>query len=151
MLVSKKGAKSLDDWRLVVDYRKLNSMTKPMIFPAPDREAAIQSMHGVTRISCMDIQKAFHQIPMSERSKQYTAFSTHLMVCEFDVMPMGITNGPAMQQALMNYIFGDLAEKGVNVYIDDLIIYTKKLSPDSSEGDDDMAHAELIADVLARL
>jgi hypothetical protein len=124
-IVGKKGAKSLDDWRLVVDYKKLNKISKKLIFPHPDREAAIQSMHGMRFVTVIDISKAFHQIALTYDSIAKTAFCTPSGVWGNKRMPMGITNGPAVQQMLMNKVFSDLAGFGVEVYIDDILIYTK--------------------------
>ncbi|KAK3510624.1 hypothetical protein QTP70_011878 [Hemibagrus guttatus] len=42
-------------------------------------------------------------------------------------MPFGLTNSPAVFQALINGVFQDLLGKGVIAYIDDILIYSKSL------------------------
>jgi hypothetical protein len=149
-IVGKKGAKSLDDWRLVVDYKKLNKISKKLIFPHPDREAAIQSMHGMRFVTIIDISKAFHQIALTRNSVATTALITPSGIYGNLRMPMGITNGPAVQQMLMNKIFADLVGHGVAVYIDDIIIYTKR-SPAGTDESDARLHADKAIEVVRRL
>jgi hypothetical protein len=38
-------------------------------------------------------------------------------------MPFGLTNAPATFQDIMNYILQDLLDRGVVVYIDNILIY----------------------------
>lgn len=46
---------------------------------------------------------------------------------EFLVMPFGLMNAPATFQALTNYIFRDLLDAGLLVYMDDILIYAKTI------------------------
>ena len=60
------------------------------------------------------------------------------------VMFFGLTNSPATFQKMMNKIFYDLIAKGhVKVYLDDILIHTKK--------EDKTLHCELVEEVLKRL
>jgi len=125
-LVSKKDAKSIDDWRMVIDYGELNKITKLFPFPSPDSDYIMSSMAGAKYFSGMDIHSAFHQIPCSDEATiEKTAFVTPDGLYEWLSMPMGVSNGPAYQQALMHKIFGDLIGQGVHVFIDDIIVYAK--------------------------
>jgi 2C-methyl-D-erythritol 2,4-cyclodiphosphate synthase len=56
-------------------------------------------------------------------------------------MPFGLTNSPATFQDMMNHILKDLLDKGVVVYIDDILIYAKNKEK----------HDELVKEVLERL
>src|SRR6266404_4291538 len=125
-LVSKKDAQTIDDWRLVIDYREVNDLSKLFPFPSPDSDYIMSSMAGAKYFSGMDIHSAFHQIPCSDEATiEKTAFVTPDGLYEWLVMPMGVSNGPAYQQALMHRIFGDMIGQGVHVFIDDIIIYAK--------------------------
>jgi hypothetical protein len=56
-------------------------------------------------------------------------------------MPFGLTNAPASFQDMMNHILKDLLDKGVVVYIDDILIYAKNTEQ----------HDKLVEEVLERL
>src|SRR6266481_5418620 len=141
-LVSKKDAKTLDEWRMVVDYGPLNLVAKKYPFPSPDTDRIISNMSGAKYFSCMDINKAFHQIPCADESTiEKTAFVTPDGLYEWTVMPMGVANGPAVQQSLMHKVFGDLIGYGMDVFIDDIIVYSKN----------DLDHNNMIKTILQRL
>ena len=57
----------------------------------------------------MDLKSGFWQVQMSEKSRQYTAFTVgSLGVYEFLRMPYGLCNAPAMFQRLMQNCLGEL-------------------------------------------
>src|SRR6266481_4563854 len=104
--LSKKYAATIDEWRMVIDYGPLNEVSKKFPFPAPDTDRIIANMSGALYFSCMDINKAFHQIPCAnEDTIEKTAFVIPDGLFEWLVMPMGVSNGPAVQQALMHRVF----------------------------------------------
>src|SRR5436305_8233629 len=40
-------------------------------------------------------------------------------------MPWGLTNAPAVFQQFMNYVLGELIDRGVIIYIDNILIYSE--------------------------
>lgn len=56
-------------------------------------------------------------------------------------MPFGLCNAPATFQRLMNHMFRDLLDKGIVLYLDDILVYTK--GPQN--------HTEIVKEVLLRL
>ena len=66
---------------------------------------------------------------MEECSQEKTAFITHQGLYEFNVMPFGVMNAPAVFQRLMQRILMSLkaSEEFVSVYLDDIIIFSKTL------------------------
>ena len=73
----------------------------------------------------MDLKSGFWQVRMSEKSRQYTAFTVgSLGVYEFLRMPYGLCNAPAMFQRLMQNCLGELNLTYALVYLDDMIVYS---------------------------
>ena len=107
-------------WRLVLDYRYLNSQTKDDPFPLPLIEDLItrQSMNRLWSI--FDLEDGFHQMHLHPESQEYTAFITPKGVYQWTVLPMGVKNGPAMFQRMISWILRDLPQ--VLVYIDDILV-----------------------------
>ena len=54
-----------------------------------------------------------------------TAFTCRYGTFEFLVMPFGLCNAPSTFQRVMNRVFFDLLDKGVLIYLDDILVYSK--------------------------
>ena len=88
-------------WRLVVDYRYLNSQTKDYPFPLPLIEDLISKQAMNKLWSIFDLQDGFHQMHLQPDSRDCTAFVPSRGVFHWTVLPMGVKNGPAMFQAMI--------------------------------------------------
>lgn len=54
-----------------------------------------------------------------------TAFTTRYGYYEWLVMSFGLTNAPTTFQTLMNQVFGDMIGKGLVVYLDDILVFSR--------------------------
>ena len=72
--------------------------------------------------SAFDLSSGFHQIPMAEESKKYTAFSTLKGHFEFNGMPFGLKNAPAILQRMMDGVLRGLVGKICFVYLEDIVV-----------------------------
>ena len=63
-------------WRMVVDYRHLNSQTKDDPFPLPLIENLIMRQLPNRSWSIFDMQDGSHHMHLDVASRQYTAFQT---------------------------------------------------------------------------
>jgi hypothetical protein len=124
LLVKKKKG----DWRLCVDYRKLNAYTIKNKYPLPIIEELFEELHGAQWFTTLDLKSGFHQILVQPEDQYKTAFQTHHGHFEYKVMPYGLTGAPATFQAIMNYILAPLLRKCVVVFVDDILIYNKNYS-----------------------
>ena len=112
--------------RFCIDFRKLNARTKKDAFPLPCMQETMESMVGAQFFSSMDLKSRFWQVRMSEKSRQYTAFTVgSLGMYEFLWMPYGLCNAPVMFQRLMQNCLGELNLTYALVYLDDVIVYSK--------------------------
>ena len=80
-----------------IDFWRLNSRTKKDSFPLPCMQETMESMVGARFFSSMDLKSGFWQVQMSEKSRQYTAFTVgSLGMYEFLWMPYGLCTAPTM-------------------------------------------------------
>lgn len=117
LLVKKKNG----DWRMVIDYRRLNAQTKKMNFPLPLIDDLLDTVAGKEWYSSLDLAWAYFQIPMAPGASKKAAFVTPDGHFEPKVMMMGLMNAPAAFQSLMNLVKARSGTEAVCPYLDDLI------------------------------
>ena len=110
--------------RMVIDYRNLNEKTKNYPYPQPDRMICLKKIEGFNWFSKFDCKSGFHQLKLTDESKELTAFSTPFGFYQFTVLPFGYKNAPRRFQAFMDSIFKDYRDF-ILVYIDDILIFSK--------------------------
>jgi hypothetical protein len=77
-------------------------------------------------LSFLDAYSGFHQIQMSRQDRKHTAFVTMDGIYCYVVMPYGLKNAlPTFVRAMIK-TFGDLIRDMVEVYVDDIMVKTKK-------------------------
>jgi hypothetical protein len=81
------------DYRLVVDYRKVNSKIKFDCYPLPTIDEAFEEFAGAKVFSVSDLNSAYFQIPLSVRSRRVTAFCTPFGLFESVSFPWGFPLG----------------------------------------------------------
>lgn len=116
-----------NDFRLVVDYKKLNHECEIENFPLPLIDDIINSLSGSKFFTTMDLKGAFHQIFVDEASRNYTAFTPNNFQYRWVRLPFGLASGPLSWQRTVNTIFCPYINKGIHVYLDDIIIYAKTM------------------------
>lgn len=138
LLVRKKTG----DYRFVVDFRKLNSVTKRDAYPLPFVAAILDKLKDAKYLSSLDLKSAYWQVPLSEKSKELTAFTIPGRgLFQFRRMPMGLHNSAATWQRLMDRVIGADLDPHVFVYLDDIVIVT----PDFD------SHVRVLEEVFNRL
>ncbi|KAK3271934.1 hypothetical protein CYMTET_19741 [Cymbomonas tetramitiformis] len=112
--------------RLVIDFRRLNSLTVRNRFPLPDIQQMFDDMQGATVFSSADVRHGFWQMPMAEQDIEKTAFVSHYGSYEWLVLPMGLTNSPSTYQSMMTQAFRH--PTFVRVFIDDVICFSSSVT-----------------------
>ncbi|CAF4645831.1 unnamed protein product, partial [Rotaria sp. Silwood2] len=110
--------------RFLVDYRKLNSVTKKDCFPQPTTEELLHRLGGHRFYTKLDLKSGYFQLPIHETDKEKTAFITQDGLWEFNVLPQGIMNGPPTFQRTMHNLLGYGRWNYVMVYLDDILIFS---------------------------
>ncbi|CAK1548125.1 unnamed protein product [Leptosia nina] len=117
LLVKKKDGSD----RMCVDYRELNSNTRPDSYPLPLINDQIDKLHGAHYFSSLDMASGFHQIKIHEDSIERTAFVTPTGQYEFLTMPFGLKNAPQVFQRAISTALKPLNDDRVLVYMDDVL------------------------------
>lgn len=128
-------------WRIIMDYRILNSRTKVPQEPIPRKEDIINSMHNSKWYSCMDLLSGYYQQLIHADDRAYTAFSTPSGHYEYIVMAQGLSGAPASFNRWVQTIFNDL-NTFCKAYFDDIYCFTKSM--------DINVHLEALDKVLKR-
>ena len=112
------------NWRMVVDYKKLNSITIKDSHPLPKMEQAIQTLGGGFKFfSKLDMKSGFWQIPIEEEDRHKTAFITSDGLYEWNVLAQGLKNSPPSFQRVMADILSPCRQFAL-VYVDDIVVYS---------------------------
>ena len=74
----------------------------------------------------MDAYSGYNQIPMHPEDKGKTAFITDMGVYCYTMMPFDLKNARATYQRMMSQVFKAQIGKILEVYIDDMIVKTRK-------------------------
>lgn len=123
LLVKKKDG----DFRMCIDYRKLNSLTIKDRYPLPRIDDHMTKLSGQHYFTSLDMTSGYHQIPMATDSKKYTAFVTPEGQFVFNRMPFGLTNAPATFSRFMNKILA-MYWLFALVYLDDILLFAKTVA-----------------------
>lgn len=138
VLVQKKDK----SWRVCVDYRRLNAKTIKDAYPIPRIDDNLDALAGSVWFSSLDLNMAYHQVPMSNEDKEKTAFATPRGgLYQYNVMPFGLCNAPATFQRIIERTLSGLQWNVAVLYLDDIIVYGKSFDE----------HLENLKKVLDRL
>ncbi len=75
------------------DFRKVNSVTKPDLFPLPRMEDCVDQVGSVKFVSKFDLLKGYWQVPLSPRAQEISAFITTTGLYSYKVMPWPPSSG----------------------------------------------------------
>ena len=121
LLIPKKDG----SFRMAIDYRGLNKVTKPDVYPLTRIDDALSALEGSNWFSALDMASGFYGIPLKPADKEKTAFNTPDGQFQFTRMPFGLRNAPAAYSRAMDIMLGGLKWQTCLVYMDDILIFTK--------------------------
>jgi hypothetical protein len=105
-----------------VDYRRLNALTIKDSYPLPNICDTLGALGGCKYFCTMDLASGFWQIPMYEKDKGKTVFATREGLYEFNTMPFGLCNVPAMFEQIMETVLRGLNWNLCLVYMDNIVV-----------------------------
>ena len=82
--------------RFCVNFTKLNQVTKINSYPLPVIDDILALLGKAKYFTSIDLKSGYWQVLMNEPDKEKTAFACHRGLFEFNVMPFGLSNAPAV-------------------------------------------------------
>ena len=110
---------------MCVNYTSLNKACPKDPFPLPRIDQIVDSTSGCETLCFLDAYFGYHQIMMKESDQLTTSFITPFGLFCYVSMPFGLKNARATYQRCMLKCFGDLIERTVEAYVDDIVVKSK--------------------------
>ncbi|RVW28992.1 Retrovirus-related Pol polyprotein from transposon 297 [Vitis vinifera] len=127
-------------WRVCIDYRKLNAVTRKDHFPLPFMDQVLERVSGHPFYCFLDGYSGYFQIEIDVEDQKKTTFICPFGTYAYRRMPFGLCNAPATFQRCILSIFSDMVERIMEVFMDDITVY-------GTSFEDCLSHLE---DVLKR-
>ena len=127
--------------RMAIDLQEQNANTRKMASPLPDMNAILWHAAACHWSSLIDMLKAFEQVRIIHEHIWQSAVTTPDGNIVSHVTQISDCNALAMWQALMNHIFSSYIGTFMDVYLDDIVIYSNSL-------EEHVKHVKLVIDIL---
>nr|GEW79007.1 reverse transcriptase domain-containing protein [Tanacetum cinerariifolium] len=109
----------MTEWRVCIDYRKLNEATRKDHFPLPFMDQMLERLAGNEYYCFLDGFSGYFQKPIEPRNQEKTIFTCPYGTFAYRRMPFGLCNAPGtFQRYFANYHAGNFL---VKVYADQVI------------------------------
>jgi len=122
VLVRKKNG----EIRICVDFHNLNQASLKDNYPLPMMDHILQTVAGFEMMSLLDGFSRYNQIEVAQEDQHKIAFTTPWGTLAYNQMPFELINAGATFQRAMDLSFGDLKNKIIVVYLDDLTVFSRK-------------------------
>jgi hypothetical protein len=129
--------------KLVFDLRARNANTHKVASPLPNMDGILRRVARAKFRSSMDGKDAYEQIRIIPKHVPRSMVTTPDGNMDNRVIQQGDCNGGATFQAVMNDIFGPYIGIFMDVYLDDIVIYSDTL-------EDHVKHVKLVMDILRK-
>ena len=142
LLIPKPGTKP-PLLRTVVDLRERNSNTRKLTSPLPDMEGMLRRAAGKPFRTALDLKNAYEQIRIVPEHVERSAVTTPDGNMVSQVIQQGDCNAPATYQTLMNHLFSAYIGRFMDIYLDDIVIYSDTM-------EEHVKHVKLVMDILQK-
>lgn len=122
VLVPKKSQNGIPQWRLCIDYRQINKKLIADRWPLPRIDDVLDGLGRAQHFTVLDLSNGFHQIPLTENSRDITAFSSDNGHFRWKVLPFGLNISPNSFSRMMSIAFSGLPPHKMFLYMDDIIV-----------------------------
>ena len=117
LIVRKLDEDGKQKTRFLLDARQINAkILSPVSIPFPDINEGLKNLSKMSHHTSMDVKSAFHRVPISEKSKTYTAFVVGaggmVGTYVFNSLVQGALSSPAIfcsvMQEMLRELHGDV-------------------------------------------
>ncbi|KAL3569991.1 hypothetical protein D5086_027240 [Populus alba] len=115
--------RTVTGWRMCIDYRKLNSMTRKDHFPLPFMDQILERVAGHEFYCFLDGYQVTIKLKLHWKIKRRLLSHVHLVTFAYRRMPFGLCNAPATFQRCMLSIFSDMVERFLEIFMDDFSVF----------------------------
>ena len=116
-----------EELRMVIDYRKLNDITKKDFYPLPNLRTELEKLSQYKLFSKFNVRAGYNNIRIAEPDQCKATFKTPIGTYIPTVMTFGFCNAPSIFQRAMNRDLEPLKQKyphNFANYMDDVAIGT---------------------------
>ncbi|CAJ1945757.1 unnamed protein product [Cylindrotheca closterium] len=127
--------------RWISDLRQLNKNIKHEVYPLPLIDDIVAHCSGYKYFTKLDLTMMYYSFELDEPSKKLCTINTQYGPYQYNRMAMGLKPAPDFAQYYIKQTLCDLKQKGVEIYIDDVGLFSNSYEE----------HMALIQEVLQRL
>jgi len=110
-------------WRICIDYRKMNKATRKDHFPSPFLDQMLDRLAGQNYYCFLDGYLGYNHLIVAPEGQHKTTVTCLYGIFAFRRMPFGLFNTPAIFQRCMMFIFTDMVEKYLEVFMNYFLIF----------------------------
>ena len=114
-------------WRIYIDFTNLNKACPNDSFPLPRIDQLVDAITGHESLTFMNGYSGYNQIQMHPSDREKTTLITNKGLYCYNVILFVLKNTGAIYHRLVNKIFVGQIERNMEVYVDDMLIKSKKM------------------------
>ena len=118
-------SRTITEWRICIDYQKLNKETIKDHFPLPFLDQMLDRLAGHEYYCFLDKYSGYNHITISLEDQEKTTFTCPYGTVAFRRMPFGLCNAPGTLQRCIMVIFSDMVEKTIKAFMYDFSVLGK--------------------------
>ena len=115
--------RTVTDWRVCTDYRKLSTTTRKDHYPLPFIDQMLDRLVGHPHYCFLNGYSGYNQIAIAPEDPEKTTFTYPYDTFSFRRMPFGLCNVLATFQRCIMSMFLDLVEQAMEIFMDDFSVY----------------------------
>jgi hypothetical protein len=137
--------KQLRQYRMVVNYQKVNDMTIKDHYTMANAETELDKLKSKKLFTKFDIRAGYNNILIELENRYKAAFKTQISTYIPQVMPFGLCNTPSLFQRATNWNFRAVKQK----YPNDFAHFIDNMCIGTGDSEEELAkHCQIVCKVL---